>query len=335
MNKKFKLLGMGSAIVDVLAYTEEDFIEKNNLDKGSMKLVDYQTAISLYQKLGVATECSGGSAGNTCSGFAILGGSVSFLGKVKDDYLGRVFKKDIEKVGVSFPLIATKEGQSTSKCVIFVTEEELTNGRKKVERTMATFLDSDVIISEDDITEELISSAEMIFFEGYLFDNPKSKKAVQKAVQIAKKVGTKIAFTASDPNCIRRHKEDFLEIIKHYADVIFANENEAEAIFDEKDLRKNLYNFISLNATSCITRGENGSYIVQENKIYDIEAIKTNDVYDVTGAGDAYAAGFLYGYLYGLGAEKSGKLGSMCATEVIKYIGGRSNTDLSILLSKL
>ncbi|MDX1949464.1 MAG: PfkB family carbohydrate kinase, partial [Rickettsiales bacterium] len=166
MERKFKLLGLGSAIVDVLAYTDEEFIEKNNLDKGSMKLVDYETAISLYQKLGVATECSGGSAGNTCSGFAILGGKVAFLGKVKDDYLGRVFKKDIEKVGVSFPLEASKEGRSTSKCVIFVTEEDLPSGRKKVERTMATYLDFDVIISEEDITEEIISSAEMLFFEG-------------------------------------------------------------------------------------------------------------------------------------------------------------------------
>ncbi|MDX1950124.1 MAG: PfkB family carbohydrate kinase, partial [Rickettsiales bacterium] len=181
----------------------------------------------------------------------------------------------------------------------------------------------------------IISSAEMLFFEGYLFDNPKSKKAVQKAIQLAKKLGTKIAFTASDPNCIKRHQADFLEIIRHYADVIFANEAEAEAIFDEKDLRKNLYNFITLNATSCITRGEAGSYIVQDEKIYDIEAVKVNDVYDVTGAGDAYAAGVLYGYLYGLSPEKYGKLGSLSAAEVIKYLGGRPNTDLSQLLNKI
>ncbi len=333
--KKYKLLGLGSAIVDVISYGSEKFIKDNNLQKGSMTLVDAETADNLYSKMSSATECSGGSSANTCAGFGILGGDVAFLGKVKDDYLGRVFRKEIEKAQVDFPLPASSKGLSTSKCLIIVTEEEQASGRKKVERTMATYLEFDIIISKNDINEELIGSSEVIFFEGYLFDHPNSKEAVLKAIEIAKKVGTKIAFTLSDPNCIKRNKQDLLHIVKNYADLIFANEHEAEALFDEPNVRKNLANFTSLKATSCITRGEHGSYIVEKGKIYDIDSVRTDDIYDVTGAGDAYAAGFLYGYTHDLSPEKSGKLASMCATEVIKYIGGRPNTDLSILLNNI
>lgn len=330
--KKYKLLGLGSAIVDVISYGSLNFIKENKLQKGSMTLVDASTADSLYSKMTAATECSGGSSANTCAGFGILGGSTAFLGNVKNDYLGRVFKKEIEKARVDYPLKPSENGLSTSKCLIIVTEEELPGGRKKVERTMATYLEFDIIISPDDINEEIIKASEIIFFEGYLFDNPRSKEAVQKAIEIAKKVGTKIAFTLSDPNCIKRNKQDLLHIIKNYADVIFANEHEAEAVFDEPNIRKNLANFTGLKAVTCLTRGELGSYVIDSGKIYDIEPVRTDDVYDVTGAGDAYAAGFLYGYANGFTPEKSGKLASMCATEVIKYIGGRPNTDLSKLL---
>lgn len=335
MNKHFSILGIGSAIVDILSYKDSSFLEENNLIKGSMSLVDYENSNELYSKLGSATECSGGSCANTIAGFGLLGGNAAFIGKTKNDYFGKIFKKEIEKANVNFLSETTSAGISSHKCVIFVTEDELPSGKIKVERTMATYLDPSIFISEDDVSEEEISQSEIIFFEGYLFDSDESSKAVDKAIKLAKKNGVKVAFTLSDAFCIQRHKEKFLELVEENVDFVFGNEAEFKELYDEKDMRKLLPILINKKSTNCVTRGENGSYVITDEKVYDIEPAKVTDVYDVTGAGDLYAAGFLYGITKGYGINKCGKLAGLCAAEVIKYIGARPATNLQIMLEKL
>lgn len=332
-NKKYELLGIGSAIVDILSYKPESFLTENDLPKGSMKLVDFDFSKDLYSKLGAATECSGGSCANTISGYGLLGGNGGFIGKTKDDYLGKVFKKEINKAGVDLITEPTQEGTSTSKCVILVTEEELPGGKKKIERTMATYLDFDIPITPEDIDEEVIKNSEVIFFEGYLFDGEQSKNAVLKSIKIAKENGVKVAFTLSDALCIDRHRADFLEIVKNDTDFVFCNESEALSLFEGEDLRKVLHLILDIDTTFCITKGELGSTVIRNPKIYDIDPVKVNDVYDVTGAGDLYAAGFLYAFLRDYNIHDCGKLASMCAAEVIKDIGARPVRNLKDLIS--
>lgn len=331
--KEYGVIGLGSAIVDIISYKKQDFLDRNSLPKGAMKLVDIKTSEKLYEQLGVATECSGGSSANTIAGFSLLGGKSAFIGKTKNDYLGKVFKKELERAGARLIADPTDKGASTSKCIILVTEEELEGDRKRVERTMATYLDFDVLITEDDIREEDIKNSEIMFFEGYLFDNPNAKAAVHKAISFAKKHDTKVAFTLSDPFCVQRHKNDFLKLCEQDADIIFANESESLSLYDGVDFREILHNFVKLNAISCLTKGDQGSYVVTEGKIYDIDAVKVEEVYDVTGAGDMYAAGFLYGITQNYNVEKCGKIASLCAAEVIKYLGARPVTDMKKLIS--
>lgn len=334
-NKKYELLGIGTAILDVISYKPSSFVTENNLATGSMTLIDYETSQKLYEKLGVATECSGGSTANTVASFCILGGKAGFLGKTRDDFGGRVFKKELEKIGAEFICTNTKDGLSTSRCVILVTEEAGYMGRKHVERTMATYLDSKVIISEDDISEEMICSASIIVTEGYMFDNPKARAAVLKSMDIAKKNGVKIAFSLSDPFCVQRHLKDFIDVVENRADIVFANEAEASALYGGEDTKKILHKFLETKAIKCITRSEQGSYVIWDQKLYDIEAVKVADVYDVTGAGDSYAAGFLFGLARGHSPEICGKIASSSAAEVIKYIGARPMTDLAQIYSKI
>lgn len=334
-NKKYDLIGIGSAIVDILSYKPENFLTENDLPKGSMKLIDFDSSRELYAKLGAAAECSGGSTANTISGYGLLGGNAAFIGKTRNDYLGKVFKQEISKVGVNLITDPTTEGTSTSKCIIIVTEEELPSGKKRVERTMATYLDFDVAVDVDDIKEDIIGDAEIIFFEGYLFDNESSKHAVLKAIDIAKENRTKIALTLSDKLCIERHRDELLKIVKEDADFIFCNEGEMLALFEGQDLRKILHILLDIDATFCVTKGESGSTIVRNKKIYDIEPEKVDDVYDVTGAGDLYASGFLFGILNDYKIEDCGKLASLCAAEVIKDIGARPVRGLKTLIEKV
>ena len=334
-NKKYQLIGIGSAILDVLSYKPSSFVKENQLETGSMKLVDYETAQKLYDNLGAATECSGGSTANTVAAFSMLGGKGAFIGKTRDDFAGRVFKKELEKVGTDFISQTTNSGLSTSKCVILVTEEEGYMGRKKVERTMATYLDPKVIIDESDITEEVIKSAEIIMAEGYLFDNKNSRAAVLKAFEIAKKNGVKVAFSLSDPFCVQRHKEDFVNVAENMVDILFANEHEASALYDDQDIKRVLHKFTERPGIKCITRSESGSYVIVDGKLFDIEPVKTAMVYDVTGAGDCYAAGFLFGYANGHDPETCGKIAATTATEVIKYLGARPLTDLAVLYERI
>ncbi len=335
MGNKYQLIGIGSAILDVISYKTSAFLNENGLESGSMKLVDLDTSQHLYDKLGSATECSGGSTANTAAAFAMLGGRAAFIGKTRDDFGGRVFRKELEKTGAELVCNTTTDGLSTSRCVVLVTEEEGFMGRKSVERTMATYLDFKVIVTPEDITEEVIASAKIIIAEGYLFDNPDSRTAVLKAMDIARANGVKVAFTLSEQNCVKRHLADFTEIVEKKADIVFANEREAAALYGDEDIKRLLHKFMETPSIKCITRSESGSYVIWDKKLYDIEPVKVENVYDVTGAGDCYAAGFLFGYAQGHDPEMCGKIASASAAEAIKYLGARPLTDMAALYEKI
>jgi len=331
--KEYGLVGIGNAIVDILAYRDEKFLEENNLKKGTMSLIDEKEADRLYDLMGASTECSGGSAANTLAGFSMLGGKSSFIGRVRDDQLGEIFRLSLGKAGTEFNTPAATNGPATARCMVVVTEEESSVGAAtKVERTMATYLGAAASIKEEDIDEELIRNAEVLFFEGYLWDDENARKSINKAIAIAEESGCKIAFTLSDPLCVQRHKDDFLDMVENHIDILFANEHEIEELTGEGDIRKVLFAMKDKCETVVITRSEKGSYVLTEGDIYTIDAVLTDNVFDVTGAGDLFASGFLYGYVNGFGPDKSAQLGAMCATEVIQYLGGRPVTKLHLLL---
>jgi fructokinase len=334
-NKKYDLLAIGNAIVDVISYQTKEFLDQNNLAKGSMTLVDLDTSKNLYQKLSTGTECSGGSAANSAAGFALLGGKAAFHGKVKDDYLGKVFKKEIEKAGVEYLTSFSEKEGDTAKCIIFVTEEESKLGKKTVERTMATHLDFNIIIEAEDILEEQVKSSNIVFFEAYLLDTDLGKSAVRKSIKTAKENNIKVAMSLSDQFCIERHMDEITKIVEEDIDIVFGNQQEYETLFKEEDIRKIYHKILNDEKIYCITKSEHGSTIVNNGAIYDIEATKVENVYDVTGAGDLYVSGFLYGFSRGWDFERCGKLASLCSADVIKQIGARPIYDISYLIENI
>jgi sugar/nucleoside kinase (ribokinase family) len=330
---KYDVVGIGNAIVDILAYTDDAFLNKHDLVKGAMTLIDDKKAHELYEDMGTATECSGGSCANSLAGLSGLGSKTAFIGKVKEDQFGDIFSHDIRNVGVDFDTAPAKEGKETAHCLVLVTHDgESKIKGKNAERTMATYLGASTGITIDDIDPEVVRGGKVLYLEGYLWDFEPAVEACMKAINIAHDHGRKVAFTLSDPFCVDRHRDKFLKLVKNHVDILFANESEIKSLYEEQDLRKCLFKVGDDCEIAAITKGANGSMIIgANNSVYDCDAERVDDVYDVTGAGDLYAAGFLYGYVNDLGHEKSAKLGSLAAAEVIKYLGARPLTDLSNL----
>lgn len=328
---KYDVVGIGNAIVDILAYTDDAFLEKHGLHKGAMTLIDEAKAKELYGDMGTATECSGGSTANTIVGLSSLGARTAFIGKVKDDQFGDIFYHDIKNVGVDFNTKRSTKGKPTAHCLVFVTHEgESKIKGKNAERTMATYLGASTEITAADIDPKVVGSAKVIFTEGYLWDQTPSKEACMKAINAAHDHGRKVAFTLSDPLCVDRHREEFKNLVENHVDILFANEKEIRALYEEPDLRKVMSKIQGKCELVVITRGANGSYVVEKDgSLHTCEAEKVTDVYDVTGAGDLFASGFLYGYVNDMDRLKCARLGSLCAAEVIKYLGGRPLTELS------
>jgi sugar/nucleoside kinase (ribokinase family) len=334
----FDVVGIGNAIVDILAYTDEAFLKSHNLHKGHMTLVDEKAAARLYDAMGTATECSGGSVANTVTGMASLGAKTAFIGKIKSDQFGEIFRHDMTGLGVYYNTWPADTGKSTAQCLVFVTHDGASKIRgRNAERTMATFLGASTQLTKEDIDADVIKGSKVTYIEGYLWDEKRAQDAVMEAIKIAHEHDRKVAFSLSDPFCVERHKDEFLRLINDgHIDILFANEKEATALVKEKDIRKILYWFSGKVDAAAITRSEKGSYIATRGGyIYAIEPERVDEVYDVTGAGDLYAAGVLYGFVTGLEWDKAGRLGALCAAEVIKYLGGRPLTDLSKLPEKL
>ncbi|HEX5140087.1 MAG TPA: adenosine kinase [Dehalococcoidia bacterium] len=321
---RFDVCAIGNAIVDVLAQAEDSFLDQQGLPKGAMSLIDADRAQALYSLMGPGVETSGGSAGNTAAGIAALGGKVAYIGKVADDQLGDVFRHDISAVGVTFSTPPISQKLPTARSFIFVTPD--------AQRTMQTFLGACTLLGPDDIDIDTVANSQVVFIEGYLWDLPAAIEGILKAAKAAKSAGRKVSFTTSDPFCVGRFRDQFLDFIRNDVDILFCNEAEILSLFQTEDFDAAVEKVRGMAEIVAVTRSEKGSVIVTKDETHIIPAQKV-DVVDTTGAGDAYAAGFLYGYTQGKPLDVCGKLGGLVASEAISHYGARAETDLKALVA--
>lgn len=323
---RFDILGIGNAMVDVVAPVDEAFLSRHDMHKGAMALIDTDTAERLYAAMPAGQETSGGSAGNTCAVAALLGARVAYLGKVADDQLGRVFRHDIAAAGVHFPTAPLTGGAPTARCLIMVTPDG--------QRTMNTFLGACVSFGEADVDESAVAAAAVTYLEGYLFDPPAAQAAFRKAAAAAHAAGRRVALSLSDAFCVDRHRAAFRDLVAGHVDILFANEAELTSLYECNDWREAAAWARRDVALAALTRSEAGSVIIQGGDTVEIAAEPTR-VVDTTGAGDAYAAGFLAALTAGRPLAQCGKLASIAAAEVISHYGARPQRDLSGEMGKL
>jgi sugar/nucleoside kinase (ribokinase family) len=322
----FDVVGIGNAIVDVIAHAEEEFLAREGLVKGTMALIDAARAEALYRMMGPAIEASGGSAGNTMAGLASLGGSGAYIGKVRDDLLGQVFRHDITAIGVRYDTPAATSGPGTARCLILVTADG--------QRTMNTYLGACVELGPADIDPEIIAGAEITYLEGYLFDPPQAQEAFRKAAAIAHAAGRKVALSLSDPFCVGRHRAAFHDLVDGHVDILFANEAEICSLYETDDFGSAAAAVKGHVAIAALTRSVAGSVVLAAGAEHDIAAVPVAHVVDTTGAGDLYASGFLYGLTRGLPLPICGGIGSLCAAEIISHFGARPEARLAQLVAE-
>ena len=321
----FDVLGIGNAIVDVISETSDDFLAEQNLHKGIMRLIDEDEAARLYAAMGPGIEVSGGSAANTIAGVAALGGRASFIGRVRDDELGDVFAHDIRAQGVSFKSAKAQEGPLTARCLVLVTPD--------AQRTMNTYLGACIHLGAGDVDTDAIAASRAVYLEGYLWDAPEGPAIFATAAQAAAKAGREVSMTLSDPFCVDRHRDDFLAFIREHVDILFANEIEIASLYQVESFEEAAGRVSRDVKIAALTRSEKGSVIVAGSGRTLIGAHSTR-VVDTTGAGDLYAAGFLYGYATGASLERAGRIGSVCAGEIISHIGARPRANLRTLIAE-
>jgi sugar/nucleoside kinase (ribokinase family) len=320
------VVGIGNAIVDVIAHAEDELLARESLVKGTMTLIDAPRAEALYQMMGPAIEASGGSAGNTMAGIASLGGAGAYIGKVRDDFLGQVFRHDITAIGVRFDTKAATSGPGTARCLILVTPDG--------QRTMNTYLGACVDLGPADIDPDIIAAAQITYLEGYLFDPPQAQEAFRKAAAIAHAAGRKVALTLSDPFCVGRHRAAFRDLVEREIDILFANEVEICSLYETDAFATAAAAVRRHVAIAALTQSAAGSVILASGAEHRIAAAPAARVLDTTGAGDLYAAGFLYGLTRGLPLPTCGRLGSLCAAEIISHVGARPEVKLSRLVAE-
>ncbi|WP_417316996.1 adenosine kinase [Emcibacter sp.] len=326
MTQKYDVVGIGNAIVDILTHVEDSFLAERKLAKGSMQLFDEADAAKLYATLGQAIECSGGSAANTVAGLASLGSKTAFIGKVRDDQLGRIFRHDITALGAHFPTPNAVEGPATALCQVLVTPD--------AERTMCTYLGACVNLTEKDIDEETVRNASITYLEGYLWDPEEAKKAFRKAIAIAHEAGQKTSLSLSDPFCVDRHREEFLSLTREDIDILFANEEELLMLFDTRDLNSALEAVKEHCEIAAITRGAAGCIVTVNGETIEVSGRHVSNLVDTTGAGDLFAAGFLHGHVSGKDLATCGSMGNLIASEVISHLGARPDIDLKAFLAQ-
>ncbi len=321
---RFDVLGIGNAIVDVLAKTEDDFLVRQNMRKGGMQLIDEKRADAIYDAMGPAVEISGGSAANTTVGVASFGARAAFVGKVRDDQLGRVFAHDIRAAGVTFETPPASGGPSTARSYILVTPDG--------ERTMNTFLGAAQDLHPNDIDPDTIAATEIIYLEGYLWDPPRAKEAFLKAATIAHGVGRLVALTLSDAFCVDRYRAEFLGLIRdHTVDIVFANEHELHSLYETSDFDTAVNALRADARLAVVTRSEKGCLVVTREQTDAVRATPIERIVDATGAGDLFAAGFLVGLSRGADHRAAAQLGALAAAEVIQHIGARPQASLQAL----
>ncbi len=318
-------VGIGNAIVDVLSHAEDALLARLDLAKGAMTLIDGPRAETLYADMGPGVEVSGGSAANSMVGLAALGGHAAFIGKVRNDQLGGIFRHDIRAAGVSFDTPAATEGEPTARCLIFVTPD--------AQRTMNTYLGAAVDLGPEDIDEDLVAAAKVTYLEGYLWDRPRAKEAFVKAAEVAHRAGRKVALTLSDPFCVERHRAEFRDLVDGHVDLLFANQVEVASLYQVDTFDDALQAVRGSCEVAALTRSEKGSVVLSGDEVHVADAEPVDRVVDTTGAGDLYAGGFLYGYTQGKGLYHCARIGAIAAAEVISHVGARPEASLADLVA--
>ncbi len=317
------VVGIGNALVDVIAHHVDGFLERQELVKGAMTLIDTDRAISLYGAMGSGVELSGGSAANTMTGVASFGGRAGYIGKVAADGLGDVFRHDLRAVGVRYENVPARDGVPTGRCLIVVTPD--------AQRTMNTFLGTSAMLTPDDVDETMVTRATYVYLEGYLFDRDGAKEAYRKAAAAAHAGGGKVSLTLSDSFCVDRHRDDFRQLVANQVDLLFSNEHELVSLY-ESDSFDDAIDAVRRDCEiAAVTCGKEGSVVVTPDGVVPIKAEPVSEVVDTTGAGDLYASGFLYGLTHGRSLADCGRLGSIAAAEVISHVGARPVVPLKRL----
>jgi sugar/nucleoside kinase (ribokinase family) len=318
---KYDVLGIGNAIFDVLVQTDEAFLARHGMAKGGMALIDEARALAIYADMGPATEMSGGSAANTIVGIANLGARAAYVGKVRDDQIGRLYTHDIRAAGVTFETPAAAGGPATGCSYILVTPDG--------ERTMNTWLGAAQDLTPADIDEAQVAASAIIYLEGYLWDPRSAKEAFVKAAAIAHGAGRQVALTLSDSFCVDRYRDEFLDLMrKGTVDLIFANEAELRSLYQTSDFETALKQLREDTKLGIVTRSEKGCVVASKDGVVAVPAFPIDRMVDTTGAGDLFAAGFLFGLVRGAGYENAGRLGALAAAEVIQHIGARPQASL-------
>ncbi|MFC0240329.1 adenosine kinase [Rhodopseudomonas telluris] len=321
---KYDVLAIGNALFDVLVRTEDDFLVRHGMTKGGMALIDQAQAAAIYADMGMATEISGGSAANTIVGLASFGARTAYVGKIKDDQIGKLYAHDIRAAGVAFDTKPAADGPATGCSYILVTPDG--------ERTMNTYLGAAQDLAPSDIDEAQIAAASIVYLEGYLWDPPQAKEAFLKASKIAHGAGRKVALTLSDAFCVDRYRAEFLDLMRSKTvDLIFANESELHSLYQTSDFDTALKQLGQDVALGVVTRSEKGCAVVEGGSVTLVPAASIEQLVDTTGAGDLFAAGFLFGLVRNAGYEAAGRLGALAAAEVIQHIGARPQVSLKEL----
>ena len=319
------VVGIGNAIVDVIARADDATLEGHGLPKGAMTLIDAQQAHNLYEDMGPGHESSGGSVANSMAGLASLGGSGAFLGKVRNDQLGGIFRHDIRATGITFDSPSAENGPPTARCLVFVTPD--------AQRTMATFLGVSTAFEPEDVDVDLIGRAKITYLEGYLWDAPPAKEAFLKAAKAAHDAGRRVALSLSDPFCVERHRSSFRELLEGHVDILFANESEIISLYEVETFDEALQHVRGHCEVAALTRSEKGSLVLSGEEVHVVDAAPVDRLVDTTGAGDLYAAGFLYGFTRGYSLYDCGRIGAISAAEVVSHVGARPEMPLAELVA--
>ncbi len=325
-DKTLDVVGIGNAIVDVLLNVEDAFLERQGMAKGAMTLIDAQRAELLYGLMDAGVECSGGSAANTMVGLASLGARAGYIGKVKRDGLGKVFTRDIRAAGVAFDTPDAPDGEGTGRCLIFVTPDG--------ERTLNTFLGASAQLGPEDVNEATVRRARYTYLEGYLWDPAPAKQAFVRAAEIAHRAGGKVALSLSDSFCVERHRDSFLELVGGHVDLLFGNEDEILSLYRTESFDEAIRQLREHCDSAAVTRGSKGSVVLTQDRAFEVPAEPVDQVVDTTGAGDLYAAGFLYGLARGYDPATCARIGGIAAGEIIGHMGARPRRSLAGLVER-
>ena len=320
---QFDVLGVGNALVDVIASVDDAFIEAHGFPRGATTMVDLDRAEAVYAELPPTQETSGGSCANTIAGLGSFGATVAFIGRVRDDQLGKVYTHDLRSLGVHFDVVPATDGPATGRCLVMVTPD--------AHRTQCTYLGASTFIGPEDVDADVVALSQVTYLEGYLWDQPSAKDAIRKAATAARGAGRQVAFTLSDPFCVDRHREEFRSLVADEIDILFGNEAEICSLYEVEDFDAALQCLRHHCRVGALTRSERGSIVIAGDEIHVIDADPVDRLLDTTGAGDQYAAGFLCGLTHGYDLATCGRLGSVAAAEVISHFGPRPAVSLAKL----